>query len=96
MGKIVFWILVGLAVVLLVKQIGPARKLARQRRAGLAGRGGDGEAGDERAPTHDVILACAVCGLHVPASEAVFASGRVYCSEAHRDEGRAVLANDRG
>lgn len=81
---------------LLVKQMGPARKLDRRRRAGLASRGGDAEAQGQPAPTHDVILACAVCGLHVPASEAVFASGRVYCSEAHRDEGRAALVNDRG
>lgn len=80
---------------LLVKQMGPARKLDRRRHAGLAGRGADVDAG-ERTPTHDVILACAVCGVHVPASEAVFESGRVYCSESHRDEGRAALANDQG
>jgi len=30
------------------------------------------------------MVACAVCGTHVPESEAVHAGGKVYCGEAHR------------
>lgn len=30
------------------------------------------------------VLACAECGLHVPAGEAVQGSRGVYCSAAHR------------
>lgn len=97
MGKIVFWILVAVAVMLLVKQLGPARRLERRHRAGIAGGGGGddrpGHEDGDRAPTHDVIMACSVCGVHVPASEAIFASGRVYCCEEHRDQGRAALEN---
>jgi len=36
----------------------------------------------------EAMLACACCGLHFPASEAVVdASGAVYCGEAHRQLG---------
>ena len=33
------------------------------------------------------MVQCAVCGVHLPGSEARFAGGRVYCSDAHRDQG---------
>lgn len=47
-----------------------------------------------RAP--EAMVRCAVCGVHLPASEAVLASsaavqaGRTYCSQAHR------LADEQG
>ena len=30
------------------------------------------------------MLTCAVCGTHIPESEAMHAAGKVYCSEEHR------------
>jgi hypothetical protein len=36
------------------------------------------------------MLQCAVCGVHVPGSEARFAGGRVYCSDEHRAQGVAA------
>ncbi len=30
------------------------------------------------------MVACALCGTHIPESEAVRAGSRVYCSEEHR------------
>jgi hypothetical protein len=39
------------------------------------------------------MMQCAVCGLHLPGSEARFAGGKVYCSDAHRD--RAAAAESR-
>lgn len=92
MGKIVFWILVVLAVMLLFRQLGP-RKAVR-RRGAAAGGGAEGD-GQEQLPTHDVMLACTICDLHLPASEAIFSGGKVYCCEAHRDQGRALLGQDR-
>lgn len=32
------------------------------------------------------IVKCAVCGVHVPQSEALVAGGKFFCSEAHRRE----------
>lgn len=31
------------------------------------------------------MLACSKCGVYVPASEALFRSGKVYCCEEHTD-----------
>lgn len=36
------------------------------------------------------MVVCAHCGVHVPASEALAAQGRDYCSLAHRDAGPAA------
>jgi hypothetical protein len=32
------------------------------------------------------MMQCALCGVHLPGSDARFAGGRVYCSDAHRDQ----------
>jgi uncharacterized protein len=41
---------------------------------------------DANAPVEDMV-ACAHCGVHLPASLALQAQGRSYCSAAHRDAG---------
>ncbi len=33
------------------------------------------------------MVACAHCGVHLPASAALHATGQSYCSSAHRDAG---------
>jgi uncharacterized protein len=38
-------------------------------------------------PPLEGMVACAHCGVHLPASEALLAYGRSYCSAAHRDAG---------
>lgn len=35
-------------------------------------------------PAPQDMVACAHCGLHLPAADAVLGGSRVYCSEAHR------------
>lgn len=35
------------------------------------------------------MVACALCGTHVPESEAVHAGERTYCCEAHRRSGES-------
>lgn len=35
------------------------------------------------------MVACALCGTHVPESEAVCVDGRTYCCEAHRRSGES-------
>jgi hypothetical protein len=42
------------------------------------------------------MMQCAVCGIHLPGSEARFAGGRVYCSDAHRDQGAAAVREAAG
>ena len=43
----------------------------------------------------DMMVACSVCDLHLPASEAIFAHGRVYCCEAHQAQGKAAQSGQR-
>jgi uncharacterized protein len=35
-------------------------------------------------PVSEKVLACRVCGLHVPESEGVMSADRFYCCEDHR------------
>lgn len=39
----------------------------------------------ERAP--EKMLVCAYCGVHLPASDALLASGKAYCNEHHLQAG---------
>lgn len=43
-----------------------------------------GRAGRKAAEGSERMLACALCGVHVPESEGVRAGERFYCCEAHR------------
>jgi hypothetical protein len=33
----------------------------------------------------ELMMTCAVCDVHLPSSDAVFARGKVFCSPEHRD-----------
>jgi uncharacterized protein len=46
--------------------------------------GGTGDARRPPGKTPATMLACAHCGLHLPAADAVLDGSRVYCSEAHQ------------
>lgn len=89
MGKLLLWIIVGMLVMLLVRMLGASARARRQ--GGQGRRGGQDAAPGTSAPTQDVILACHVCGVHLPASEAMFAHGRVYCCEEHCQQDRGAL-----
>lgn len=41
-------------------------------------------------PALEGMVACAHCGVHVPASEALHRDGLAYCGAAHRDAGPPV------
>lgn len=71
MGQLIRIIIAILALWLVVHYV--RRALARRR--------------SSTEPTPDrpaPMLTCAVCGTHVPESEAVRAAGKTYCSEEHR------------
>ena len=93
MGKVLGWILFGIAAWVAWK----FWVVSQRRQSGAAARkAGDGQAsppganGRPRSDTQDAdasgverIVRCAHCDLHLPASEARFASGRAYCSDEH-------------
>jgi uncharacterized protein len=67
-----------LLVLLVVALVGVIAWTWRRQRAGLEG---------SRTPRLRAMVACAHCGLHVPASEALMLDDRPYCSAQHRDSG---------
>jgi uncharacterized protein len=87
MGKIAIWILVAVAVMLLLRMIGTAKRRAESdsSKPARSSRGGD-KSDDPPATTGELMMSCAVCGMHMPSSDAVFARGKVFCSPAHRDQ----------
>ncbi len=71
MGQLIRIIIVLLGLWLVVHYV--RRALARHR--------------SSAAPTPNrpaPMLTCAVCGTHIPESEAVRTAGKTYCSEEHR------------
>jgi|SoiMethySBSTD1v2_1073268.scaffolds.fasta_scaffold4505769_2 uncharacterized protein len=90
MGKIAIWILVVVAVMLVLRSIGTKKRRVDDA-SSEAGPGGSrraqerGDRGEERRDSGELMMSCAVCGIHVPASDAVFARGKVFCSTDHRD-----------
>ena len=70
-------------VVLLVVGIGLWMVVARLRGGGA--RSDDSQPRSGAAPgTPVAMVACAHCGLHLAAADAVTEGSRLYCSEAHR------------
>ena len=94
MGKIAALVLVVVAVMLVLRLIGNAKRRVDDPSAGAAGgapagqgqreRGDRGDP-DQRRDNGELMMSCSVCGVHVPASDAVFAHGKVFCSTDHRD-----------
>ncbi|MCM5570700.1 hypothetical protein M6I34_09285 [Burkholderiaceae bacterium FT117] len=75
MGKLLFWVVViavGWGVWSLVRV---SQRKSEQARQAAARRG------------PEKIVACAHCGVHLPASEAVRGDGEDYCCAEHRDAG---------
>ncbi|MCS7100468.1 MAG: PP0621 family protein [Burkholderiaceae bacterium] len=72
MGRILFWILLGLAVYVLWRWL--AVKQRARRGQTTSGSGAVGEP----------MVACEVCRLNVPRSEAVQAQGHFFCCDEHR------------
>lgn len=77
MGRILFWIAVGIAAYLAWRWWW-RQSLRGEAPPGPAARG-SGEA--------EAMIACRQCGLNVPASEAVRSGAHAYCCEEHRRDG---------
>ena len=70
MGKILFFLILGLVVYLLLKkQLGPRRPPG---------------AGKPVPPTAEDMVKCAHCGVNLPRSEAIFSQGEFFCTPEHR------------
>jgi uncharacterized protein len=42
-----------------------------------------------KVPDPEKMVVCAHCGVHLPQSDSVSGGGEFYCSEAHRQAGKA-------
>ncbi len=92
MGKLALWIFVAVAVMLLIRLFGPGKRRMRDELdepdppASKRPEAGDPQS---RGKPGELMMSCAVCGVHLPSSDAVFARGKVYCGIDHRDQERA-------
>ena len=80
MGKLLFWIVIIIAV-LCVARI--AARMAAARRA-------PGFPAARRPPSPaaaQTMVRCAHCGIHLPRSEALLQNGRTWCSADHAQRG---------
>ena len=76
MGRLLVWLLMGLAAWWLLR---PRKRVTPPGAAPRA---------DARAGGAEPMVSCARCGLHLPDSEAVRDGARLpYCCAAHRDAG---------
>jgi uncharacterized protein len=91
MGKIAIWILVIIAIMLVVRLIAAKKRTpdGGGKESGSAGRPGSRSDGEPRPNAGELMMSCAVCGVHLPASEAVFGHGKVFCGAEHRDADEA-------
>lgn len=95
MGKVLVWVGVALAAWVFWRFVLVGRRRMREAgRDASAGGQGDAPEGTGRIAAPETMMQCAVCGVHLPASEARFAGGRVYCSDAHRDRGTASAQDE--
>ena len=79
-------------LVLLVVGIGIWMLVARLRGGGVAKRQEDAKQADKPAGKTQgpvAMVACAHCGLHLPAADALPAGSRLYCTDSHRRLGPA-------
>lgn len=80
-------VVVLLAVLLLVWLVlGSVRRRGERPR-----RTGPSAASPRPAPAVEGMVACAHCGVHLPASQALVTQDLAYCSAAHRDAGSRPL-----
>lgn len=77
MGKLIVLLVVVMLIVWLVRGNRPARPGAGVPPAPPG-------SGSNSAP--QAMLACALCGVHLPESDALPGRGGVFCGEAHRAE----------
>lgn len=83
MGKILFWVLVILAV-LMIARIAGARA-AQRKKPQAASR----PSGSKNAPVpSEPMVRCAHCGIHLPRSEALLQQGQTWCSAEHARLGK--------
>jgi uncharacterized protein len=91
MGKIAIWILIAVAVMLVLRLIGTGKRRVADDDAtpgkGRSNRSDRSESGDDERQRNpgELMMSCAVCGVHIPASDAIFAHGKVFCGPEHRD-----------
>ena len=100
MGKVLAWVAIALFAWAVWRLVVISRRRAERARAAsgtVAGRGeAESDGRDARRPdAPELMMQCALCGVHLPGSEARFAGGRVYCSDAHRDQAASGASAER-
>lgn len=79
MSRLIFFVLLGLGVVWLLSSYRRKQQGGDKPDVGEDFNAKDSTQGED-------MVRCAQCGVHLPGQEAIFASGKYYCCDAHRRE----------
>lgn len=104
MGKLLGWVLVGLLVWVVWRFMVISKR--RAERANASDSPSDSASGEASASSRGtrrettvtdktpvMMMQCVVCGVHLPSTEVLFSGGKVFCSEAHRQQGAPAQAD---
>jgi len=75
MGKLLFWAILILAALIVIRVVS-TRKAAERSMSPP-----DADYGSGKRP--ETMVRCAHCGVHLPRSEALLLNGQLWCSEEH-------------
>lgn len=87
MGKLLSWVVLIAVAYLALRFLALSQR--RRERSAAAPPETPGESGGQRQVGSEMMVRCAHCGVHLPASEAIHDGERTYCDRAHRDADRA-------
>ena len=86
MGKLLSWEVLALLVYVAYRLVVVSKRRAERARAAAQTHRGD-EAARPGQAVGERMVACAHCGVYLPATDALEADGHPYCSPAHRTAG---------
>lgn len=87
MGKLLSWVVLALLVYVAYRLVVVSKRRAERARAAAQAHRGDEEAARPGRAVGERMVACAHCGVYLPATDALEADGHTYCSPAHRTAG---------
>jgi uncharacterized protein len=82
-GKVLVWVVIGLAVMMVARLLGLQKSPPRVRTPGRPGKPPAAKTPKEL----EHMVRCAHCGIYLPRSEALLIGGHIFCGREHAERG---------